>query len=1548
MVGFGPHLVSAIKRQGVRLLASAPSPGDDAIVTLVHLPERSTYTLGVWIPWRGLVVFERSIDISLEGDAVSGDGVSIVWPLPTKVVISSALLVWTLEVTFTALTEETKAALDVSQAAKRLGSLNARDQIQFPHELLRLEIRVVREYTSPGRNLQYVAGPDDSFVVTGESRFLCIDHDWHATLEVQLPVDAEHVLVRPWARGGGAEGVEGAAEGAGAAIETRSVRLAGAATDAPPRALDTDAAVGAPSPRAALAKVLWEGRHRRFVCLHRDGSLLVGHAARAAGEARDEVHVSDKLHVVVPVAYGAGRFGGAQCYEQSRGGDVFCAAHLTLREVDAELALTPGLRAKVAKAKGFLSSAQGEEIARVVDAALVAQTRGELTLLALTETRHLGQLQRGADDDNDDDAGRGGAARPPVSYSLALLALRSQREPQEDAAGDAARHHYALRCLQLATLLQTAAAVPAQHVALRLVDGGRVFVAIGAHATVRSVADLHWRPLGDAAGLAPAVATADDEPPPHWAAAHLLRGAWLFAQQTPRALLVRVVAAPAALAALDGDVACDAADGALLVRDEAALREEAALLDGGRLLGLRRNARHWRRVALPPPLRAALTATATATALHDARGAWTHQQALLRLRPESGGAARAAAASLPKYFALAAPAAPTAAAEGAEPLLWLFAAGTARWRGLSLALGRGGAQPRVLRQLPSLRDLLRCLDAHPSHGAGAARRRSPRADAAVDALRQPTLCRLSSGSFDGDAPAAAPAAERWQLRWQALCLESVALSAALRADAALLRADSRVAVLALAWFGTHSLVLLTQRRAQRFVELLSREAVAAARVPLAAQAEGLLAPATHRLLPLPPGFSPHTLHVLALPTLHAAAAAAADASPWRSQQHCAVAVRSDADALLFQVAAALQPGAAPAARVVDFAVVDLGAVALARCVSPGAAVRQTALYLPSAPLSDAHEALWRRLRAALPPALGGDARGHALWPVQLLVLDARATLRRVDPFAAGDAGPAAAEVVADDATLSADGGDATHWLSGVLLRHATRGDAAQLRRRHARAALRSVGLFPRFARDAAPPDAVDEALEAPLSLWQPLRVRRAPRRERAGSASLLDSLRRAVLDGDAADADSDADSDADDDGRGGADALHCRLRLPLATPRGAALCSLRGAAADARVVAAQSLDAAAPPATTTLPLPTLALASLLELLCLAAPERAARRVVTPATAADAARLDEALALRLLRLAARRLLALAPAQLARVGAAGDPSAAEAAWLSAPTALLPGATLLEQRLFAEAARASFHRDRGRFESLWRAVAAQSPAIAEHALSRLLRRCEPALARRVFPLGATTLLRLFERSVRAQRLTHAARLLASVAEALGGGDTLPSAAAALLVSATLLAASLRALQLETARDCLRFMARLEALPDRDAAAADDAAADATRSVAELWRALVAALLLRGDAAAALYLASLATHRDAADDATDDGDGDARWATRRVAQLRAASDVAAALRRHAARHDAAAPVDEAPSRAPATSPAADRAAAARREALVATSLRETLLRFAFDPATL
>ena len=68
------------------------------------------------------------------------------------------------------------------------------------------------------------------------------------------------------------------------------------------------------------------------------------HATRAAGEAHEEVFLPDKRHVVVSVAYGAGRFGGEQRNEQSRGGDVFCAAHLTLREVDAELALTPGLR----------------------------------------------------------------------------------------------------------------------------------------------------------------------------------------------------------------------------------------------------------------------------------------------------------------------------------------------------------------------------------------------------------------------------------------------------------------------------------------------------------------------------------------------------------------------------------------------------------------------------------------------------------------------------------------------------------------------------------------------------------------------------------------------------------------------------------------------------------------------------------------------------------------------------------------------------------------------------------------------------------------------------------------------------------------------------------------------------------------------------------------------------------------------------------------------------------------------------------------------------
>lgn len=67
------------------------------------------------------------------------------------------------------------------------------------------------------------------------------------------------------------------------------------------------------------------------------------------------------------------------------------------------------------------------------------------------------------------------------------------------------------------------------------------------------------------------------------------------------------------------------------------------------------------------------------------------------------------------------------------------------------------------------------------------------------------------------------------------------------------------AVLSVAWYSTHSIVLLTLRRSTYCIELLSREA---SKMSLNA---GKPQPAVHKIIMLPPGYSPSSMEVLVVP-----------------------------------------------------------------------------------------------------------------------------------------------------------------------------------------------------------------------------------------------------------------------------------------------------------------------------------------------------------------------------------------------------------------------------------------------------------------------------------------------------------------------------------------------------------------------------------------------------------------------------------------------------------------------------------------------------------
>lgn len=1087
MLGLNPLLASVVRKKGLHILVSAESPSSDALAIIFRTNnQNSSIVIGICIPWKGLTLFEYQLTVP-EDTFGEGNQVSLVWSSTEKITVSSASLVWIIEVMFQSKIDERQPRVNVQQAIQLLGKLNLRDQFLFPHEILDFQPKILQEYTSPGQHVHYFPAPEDIFIITSDSSFMCINHEWRAILEVKIPIDAEHVLVRPWQ-----------------SPQTVLTQPLGVLLDhplSPTHQPHQTASVGALSSKASLSKVLWQSKYRRFLCLHKDGSLLIGHLDHSEffEDMTGQGFYSEKLHLVLPVAYSLNKQGVSHVYEQCRDTGVpYTLHHLTMTEVDRELDLSTGIRSKIAKAKGFLTSTYHEEIARIVEMIKISETRTSVTVLVIVETRHLQHLQQ-------QESEFGARSAIPVTYSLAVLQFATWEEPTEDAPSIGHHRHYRLSCHQLTTLLQTTSQnlIPPSHINLKLLPShDEVLVMLGKElVSLRRLSDVS---LVTGEVLFPMHHPLNALSHSHLIAplsVHIVRGKLLFLHtyqtrdhthysnnadgsnnhssnksdastntKVSKSTLFSTVSVfdfPQAVTgyAQSRNLLFDEAEQILLSRDEAVHAEEGVLLDNQRFLGQVVNRDQFRRIPLPASMSHHYPASAwSAQAL---LGQWSDAQQFLQWSPDCNLAPSnpPRTGALPKYLALyLSPPPPqnipqhpgssssTSLAAAAvssltgttgsgavtavalhPSILWVYAPSTQRWRPISLALGRGGSRARLMRQLPCWTDVLQLIQAYPNSVFNTKEKMQQQHK------RKPRLYRLKSESFSEHSgtginalspnaagghmasagleiglatipeeggevheqhqqllPLKSPTEEvssasllfssaslpqvkskekllrgrrrlAWMQKLRALLDESSAFTVEVKPESSLMRAPA--VVLQMQWFGSHSLVLLTQRRSQMFVEVLSKEAIAAVMVPIEQQQQGLLAPELHRLLPLPPGFLPSHLDLVTLPTQHSGYTndhsntnthSSGYGSGGLSQQTCVLTLRNDHDILGFQVSAYLT---APTVRsngssssgnnqtkVKDYVMLDLFAVTLDDVVSHGSKVQQTSLYFPSAPM----------------------------------------------------------------------------------------------------------------------------------------------------------------------------------------------------------------------------------------------------------------------------------------------------------------------------------------------------------------------------------------------------------------------------------------------------------------------------------------------------------------------------------------------------------------------------------------------------------------------
>lgn len=432
------------------LAASTRSPCGNAVGLVFKSAACDRLHLSIGMYWRGLILFEALEEINFD-TPLSDETVSVVWPDPgDRLLISVNNNVWIFSVNFLDIRRSVASpeTISVSESFLILTTLYSEDRLVFPHKALQLSAILFNQYTAPGPQL-HLLPQHAGFLILDDRRFVCLSREWRALLEIELPADAEHLLVRPF--------------NTPHDVSTRIYH-----TQPPIRRYSRiqgnfdDEAIGAPSAKAALKKVLFQAYESRFVCLHHDGSLLFGRCLLQPTTASSSavIDVSDKLHLVLPVAYAAPKSGAnssasqllssstsstpsSSVYELHRSSDTLHTRsdYFTVQDIDDLLDLTPGLRGKVIKARGLVSAQQVEEIGRIVDVVLLAEherdtdkesnvfgntnTTGFAELAVVIETRHLQHLQRDVDASSDGTSPHSSLPQAkkdvPVTYSLAIL-----------------------------------------------------------------------------------------------------------------------------------------------------------------------------------------------------------------------------------------------------------------------------------------------------------------------------------------------------------------------------------------------------------------------------------------------------------------------------------------------------------------------------------------------------------------------------------------------------------------------------------------------------------------------------------------------------------------------------------------------------------------------------------------------------------------------------------------------------------------------------------------------------------------------------------------------------------------------------------------------------------------------------------------------------------------------------------------------------------------------------------------------------------------------
>ena len=201
-------------------------------------------------------------------------------------------------------------------------------------------------------------------------------------------------------------------------------------------------------------------------------------------------------------------------------------------------------------------------------------------------------------------------------------------------------------------------------------------------------------------------------------------------------------------------------------------------------------------------------------------------------------------------------------------LLWVYNRRTRRWRSSRLSAGIRDSRARLVKDIPvdSGAEARAIGTGNGAEGGGSAHGQRRRSENDIPIGRSPEKGgrKALEGSSESDRHTAAFSVQALLTPWSTTQLTTGSDASSLRSSTVPISVRSHLAgdpraVLSIAWFSTHSLVLLTLRRSCYCIELLSRV------VTKSGPDSGKPLPVVHQIIALPPGYSPTALETVAIP-----------------------------------------------------------------------------------------------------------------------------------------------------------------------------------------------------------------------------------------------------------------------------------------------------------------------------------------------------------------------------------------------------------------------------------------------------------------------------------------------------------------------------------------------------------------------------------------------------------------------------------------------------------------------------------------------------------